>query len=246
MAILVDQASIGAASPGDGTSAAFTTNQIVAANGFIVVCLGFFTQLTVNSVSGGGLSWTIDAQGWPAGGPAADVVCIASAQAPAGLASGTTITASTSGTMSGPTIGGMSFTGVKTSSPVDGTPPAVVGVTPAAAGWATGSYAMTAGSVLVGTSWAETSSATSTPTSPSIESYDSPAGTSGWGATAAYRIEASSGSYTVAGTWGSNQQSATVGVAYLMDTGTPVSNTLISPNYSRHPKPILRSPFRRY
>lgn len=240
--------------PGSGSSSfSFTTTNTVASGAFIVVGIGYFPSpsVSVSSVSGGSLSWTVDkaAAGetgsFPGGGT---TVGIASAQAPSGLASGTVITCNLSGT-SDPdvVIGGASFTGVKTSSPVDGTPPLVTGTDGSGAGWATTSQSLSAGSLLVGMCYEPLSGGglTNTPTAPAAELFDTSDSILGAGVMV-YRIEPSAGSYNLAGTWSGNAGSLFASVAYLADTGTPVSNVLISPDYSRHPKPILRSPFRRY
>jgi hypothetical protein len=65
--------------------------------------------------------------------------------------------------------------------------------------WTTGSVSILAGSVFLGTWWDENHTSGSTITAPSIEALD-------WGdstlrQTTGYRIEASAGSYAVAGTW---------------------------------------------
>lgn len=212
MAIAIDVANLGTAAPADGSTAAFNTSSAVASGGFIVLCVGGWNVTSLSSVSGGGLTWTIDKQGHAAD-PANPLVAIVSAQAPSGLASGTTITATYSASATAPSIGGMSFTGVATSSPVDGTPVGPTGV--ATAAWATASYSLTAGSVLIGTSWNE-ELAGSTP-SAGTEAWD--LDLSGSGQVVNYRIEGSAGSYTVGGTWSGAQKNTTIGVAYLAAAG---------------------------
>lgn len=198
----------------------FTTTSAVAAGGFIVLSVGWFdSAVNLSSVAGGGLTWTVDKQGRAAGGPGSSNAALVSAQAPSGLATSTTITATFSGTT--PTarmIGGSSFLGVATSAPVD-TTNGPIGVNVAAAGWATGSTTIAAGSLLIATCYAETTNTTSTPTSPSIEALDWSIGGGGVTQTTAYRIEASAGSYTVAGTFAVNVQSDTNAVAYLEAAG---------------------------
>jgi hypothetical protein len=231
MAIAIDQTTIGGnASTAAAGSLAFTTAAAVAAGGFIVLGVGWFTTggvVTLSSVSGGGLTWTIDKQGHAAN-PSGSLSAVVSAQAPAGLASGTTITATFSAsTPSDLVIGGCSFTGVATSSPVDATS-GPVGVSPAAAGWTTASTALSAGSVLVGVCYTETNPLTSTITAPSQEWLDRPAGTD-TALTGGYRIESSAGSYTVAGAWSAAGSSTTNGVAYLAAAGgaTPATPVFI-------------------
>lgn len=193
---------------------AFTTTSAVATGGFIVLEVSWYASaVTLNSVSGGGLSWTIDKQGASTTDANAKVA-IVSAQAPSGLASGTTITATLSATSIDRTISGASFTGVATSTPVDGTPTGPTNGTTTA--WATASSTLAAGSMLVGANYnTGFTTPTSTPTSPSLEVVDR-GDTDGNSATMAYRIEAAPGSYTVAGAWTATAGAhVTVGVAYL-------------------------------
>ena len=102
MAIVIDQLSIGeTAADSASSTVAFTTNQTVASNGFIVVTVTWINPSgqTLLSVGGGGLTWNIDKQGQTGGTEAP--TAIVSAQAPSGLASGTTITATFSASVAG-------------------------------------------------------------------------------------------------------------------------------------------------
>lgn len=219
MAIVIDRLTIGSTAVDTAsTTVAITTTAAVASGGFIVLCVGWGTNLvTLSSVAGGSLTWTIDKQG--VFSTAADGLAIVSAQAPTGLASGTTITATFSGSApGGRSLGGMSFTGVATSSPVDGTPPAITTFATGTA-WASGSMALSAGSVAVGCSHETSTNLTSTPTSPALESFDVNGGAGTFAATGAYRIESSAGSVTVAGAWSSSCQGCALGVAYKVASG---------------------------
>jgi len=214
MALAIEHANIGTNQIPSITQAAisFTTTQTVAAGGFIVAAIGWYgTANLVASVSGGGLSWAVDFEGQLSG---LRGVAIASAQAPAGLASGATITFNSDATWDYPSCGGMSFTGVATSSPVDGTPLGPVGA--ATAAWSSGSYAIAAGSVIVAGNWNEGIIASNTETSPSIEAFESiEAANTDSGLVVEYRIESSAGSYAVAGTWDAAHNHITAAVAYL-------------------------------
>jgi hypothetical protein len=124
MAIAFD-ASLGgtAFTTGTSTTAAHTTTAAAAAGSRIIVCVGDFNAtVTVSSVSGGGLTWVKDeedATGHNARG------AVFSADAPSGLASGTTITATYSATADSRWICAQSFTGIATgaSGYLTGTPP---------------------------------------------------------------------------------------------------------------------------
>lgn len=217
-AITADVANLGSNSvTAAANTIAFTTGSTVASGARIVVAAGWFSNsITLSSVSGGGLTWTIDKQGRPTN-PAFDSQGIASAPAPSGLASGTTITATLSGSADARTIGGLSLLGVDTSTPVDVTS-GPTGVNPSSTAWSTASISIAAGSCIVAAAWGENTSAGSTPTSPSLEAFDVANG-DGYEQTACYRIESSAGSYTVAGTWGSSTQSGIIAVAYKAAAG---------------------------
>lgn len=228
MAIAIDQVNAGTAvSDAGSTTIAVNTNQTIAAGGFIVASIGWWSATdTLSSLSGGSLSWNIAVQGKHTSDNTS--AGIAWAQAPSGLASGTTITATFSGSVNGRHIGITSFTGVATSSPVDATSPLN---SQTAAIWTTGSTALSAGSVLVGTSHLPTGGS-STTVSPSLEALDWTDGADTSQATG-YRIEASAASYTVSGTWTTSTIIATVGAAFKEDAGggvwPPVDNPAAPP-----------------
>lgn len=217
MAIALDQANIGTTGQdaGSGTTITVTTTAPVAANRFIVLEIGGFapsiTVTTISDNSGSPLTWTVDQQGHVAN-PASALAAIASAQCPAGLASGTVITVTYSASSQARAVSVSTWSGVATTSPVD-TTAGPVGVSPAAAGYTTGNVAVLAGSVLISSTMQETGAFTSTPTAPSIELRDW-LSTSGSSQVANYRIEASAGTVAVAGTFSTAGQSNTVAVAY--------------------------------
>ena len=224
MAIAVDKSSIGSngVDLSVNSTIAFTTNQVVASSAFIVISVGYWTNgaaATVSSVSGGSLSWTVDrdvvASAFGGGNPR---VAIMSAQAPSGLASGTTITCTFSASLGGSVaaIGGSSFTGVKTSSPVDVTTAnkddSGVGT------WATNAASIQAGSLVYGTAFNVTNATSSTATA-GTEGYDVSLA-SGSTYVSGYRIEPSAGSYSVGGTWAAGTpDTVSVSVAYLEAAG---------------------------
>lgn len=236
MAIAVDIANLGSGGSVTGSSTvAFTTTGTVAAGGFIAVGVGWFSiagAATLLSVAGGSLSWNPDKQGFAADG-SERCVGIASAQAPAGLASGTTITATFSEAADGQSIGGASFTGVKTSSPVDGTP---LGPTNSAvAAWSTGNYTIADGSVIFAACFnqnVDTAGANNTATAPSVETWDIGIDTpGGFGLCGEYRIESTGGPFPVAGTWATADGNTNIAVAYLAASEAPptgVSNRFLT------------------
>lgn len=226
MAIVVDQASLGTPaidSGSGGTAIVFTTSNAVASGGFIVLGVMWWdTDVpTITSVTGGSLSWSVDTQGNSGSAPTVPKVGIVSAQAPSGLASSTALTVNFSAGIDGfGFVGGTSFTGVKTSSELDGTPPAKVGVSPAATGWVSSNNTIQDGSVIIGVSVNETNGSSNTPVAPSLEGWEAAPGFGARGVLE-YRIEATGGTYTVAGTWGTAAQSQTASAAYLAAATTP-------------------------
>ena len=224
MAIVIDQADLGGkqAVSGTLTTVAMTTTQAVAAGGFVVVCVSGLGGSQVTGVSGGGLSWTVDKTYDGSGGGGGRGLGIASAQCAAGLASGATFTATFLSAADGRCIGGMSFTGVATSSPVDTTNgPNNASAT---AAWATGSTAVAAGSVLIANCYTVDTASGNTPTAPSLEAFECANVTDGYSMPAEYRIEAGAGSVTVAGTFGASAATSNIAVAYLAAAGAATGN----------------------
>jgi hypothetical protein len=107
---------------GPSSTVALVTTQAAAAGSKIIIFVGWGagTAITLSSVSGGSLTWNRDIQADDIGG--AEKIAIASADAPSGLSSGTTITATFSTSGAGSRfISGTSFTGVTTGTTYDGT-----------------------------------------------------------------------------------------------------------------------------
>lgn len=220
MAIALDQAlGTNLEDPG-ATTIVLTTTAAVASGGFIVLGVGAFSggASFLTSVSGGGLSWSIDKMV----DDASRSFAIVSAQAPSGLASSTAITANLNADLNARIIGATSFTGVATSSPVDGTP---TGPTSSGTGaWATPSYTIAAGSLLVAMNYSISITGANTPTSPAVEAWESTRLADNYGAVIEYRIETSAGGYTVAGAW-TGTGSANAAVAYLAAAGAAADTT---------------------
>ena len=189
-----------------------TTTQSVAVGGFIslgFVCLDQPTSITSVTDNGPGLTWTVDKHG------AADGfrMAIIQAQAPAGMAAGTVISVnlSTSGVLG--VMGACSFTGVKSSSPVDGTP--LGPVTGSGSAWSTGNYAVQAGSVIVALCENSVNGNANTPISPALEIFEQVGSGGDYGIAMEYRIESNAGSVPVAGSWAVTAIWGNIAVAYL-------------------------------
>jgi hypothetical protein len=223
MAITLDQTTLGTVnSGGDSGTVTLTTTATVSSNAFIVVgVMPYEGTTTLSSVSGGGLTWSVDKT--EIAGISAIGLGIASAQAPAGLASGTNITFTFSDALGGPRwAGGMSLLGVKTSSPLDGTPPAAVRGTTAA--WATNSQTIQAGSCAVALQFAENTATANTPTAPALQAWELLVGGGPSGMRMDYDVRSSTGSANIAGTMGGASVNGSILVAYLAApaAGTPV------------------------
>jgi hypothetical protein len=177
----------------------------------VVVFVGWNNSTrTLASLSGGGLTWTVDGQVRDANN---DNLGIASADAPAGLASGLVLTATFSGSVTHGLISAASFTGIAAASPVD----AVASTTQAGvAAWAATVTTLNASDLVVGVSTIDANT-TSTPTAPNLEIFDF-GDPNYWGwMNGVYRIESAAGAKTVNGSWASatgSTSNATLAIAY--------------------------------
>jgi hypothetical protein len=204
------------------TTIVLTTAASVAAGGFIVVGVGYFHASATVSLSGGGLTWATD----KTGNNGSVRSSVFSAQAPAGLASGTAITATFSVAVNVQGIGGYSFSGIATSAPLDATASA----TPTAGtAWNCGGVAtLNASDIVLGWAMGDAATATtSTATGPFAELLDF-AETTGGGETwtLVYQIVSSTGTYTPSGTWALSQTNVGLGVAYMDAASVPASPSM--------------------
>jgi hypothetical protein len=205
----------GFVSDAGAATAVFNTLSAVASGAMIslyVIC-GNGTGATLSSVSGGSLTWRIDASF-----VAQFFNCyLVSAVAPSGLASGTAITATYSINTAGRGINGMSINGVLYTS----VPDAIGGLlSSATTAWTTPSMLLSENSILVAGAVNDTvgTSSTVTVTSPiTTEHNDRPDATAGYSTTMASRIITSTGWYTVSGAWVASGNSSVVAAAYKAD-----------------------------
>jgi hypothetical protein len=165
---------------------------------------------TLTSVSGGGLTWTVDAQVKDTSRYHGAIV---SANAPAGLAAGTVITATFSGSVTHGLIAAASFTGIASTNPVDRT---ATTTQRGVVAWSASVTTTNARDLVLGWSGLDRIT-TSTPAAPNLELHDFSNSNYGEAATSVYRIETAAGAKTVNGTWltgsGSTANNTTV-VAY--------------------------------
>jgi hypothetical protein len=187
---------LGKASQNVGTSSIPLTTSAAAVSGSRVFVFVNWNDAsgTLTSLSGGGLTWTVDVQAKDASNNHA---AIASANAPNGLASATKLTATFSKVVANGLIAATSFTGIAGSAPVDVTSSNLqAGV----ATW-TGSVTTTnANDLVLGWSGIDANT-TNTTAAPNIKVYDFGDSNLWEWSTAAYRIDATTGTKTVNGTW---------------------------------------------
>lgn len=202
--------------PAAASTIALVTTTAVAADGKIFIDVGIFGAETLSSVSGGGLTWNVDLKA----SNGSEHYARASADAPAGLASGTTITATFTGSTSGDrSISGFSATGVATGTTYDGTNSSTAG---AGASWSSGSITTAnADDILVGGGTEDGSgTATATPNSGYTEANDFNNATSAECWESVYQIVAATSSYTAGGTFSpTGTQSVGLLVAYKATAG---------------------------
>lgn len=181
---------------GASTTVTLNTASTVPSNSFLVLEVGWFhSSATLSSVSGGSLTWNIDKQ---LHGGVNDNLAIVSAQAPSGLASGTTITATFSASVDGRSMGGYSFTNVASSSALDVVAPGST-ANPASTWDSTSVSTTNANDLLIGVGTIDGTSTTMTPGTGYTELLD-------WNNAAdqtyeiIYRNVTSTGSYNASGT----------------------------------------------
>jgi hypothetical protein len=153
---------------------------------------------TLTSVTGGGLTWTIDVQAKATNGNTRSA--IASAPAPSGLPTNTQLKATFSGSVTHGLMSAASFTGIAAASPLDGT---TSNTQAGVVGWTCSVTTTNPSDLVLGWSGID-ANATSVPTAPSLELQDfGDANYYQW-STTDYRIESSAGAKTVNGTWSRN------------------------------------------
>ncbi len=207
-AIAFDQ-NLGAKSENaSGKKATLTTSAAAAPGSRVFVFVNWKNaSRTLATVTGGGLTWTIDRQAKDARNYHG---AIASASAPTGLPVGTVITANFSASVAKGLIAATSFTGIASGSPLDASGS---NVQAGAAGWTASVTTTNADDLVLGWSGIN-AQATSTPTAPNLEIHDF--GNSGYlvSATSVYRIESTTGAKTVSGAW-SQTSGATANVTVV-------------------------------
>lgn len=222
MAVTVDQTSIAPLGAGPATNVvSITTNVPVAAGSLIELTVGRFSSTPASTLSitaAGGLTWT---QVTVANGNVRTSKFYA--LAPAGLASGTTLTATNTAGSSDLLMAGFALAGVDAVTPfrTSGTG------TGATTAWTTNAVAGLSTDALTGSSFGDGAATSSTPTAPAVEAFDfNSAGQSEY-ITCAYKLSVA-GSDSIAGTLLAAATHAEVGVAYRASTGLVASRLVRS------------------
>jgi hypothetical protein len=206
MAWSVDRSSLGTASGDAGSTIDLVTTQSVASGAWIFAVVGWRSAATLNSLSGGSLTWEIVASHTNA-----QSIAIVRAYAPSGLASSTTITATWSASTFQRKIGAASFAGGAAGSEVQDT--GTGGASTAA--WSATADTTTNNALVIGVS-GQDSNTSSTPDGNSTELVDFQQGGSS-AATMVYRIVTGTGASTVGGTWSAAVAWASLAAAFSLD-----------------------------
>jgi hypothetical protein len=235
MAITLDVANVGTGESDGSATVALTTGATVAVGARIFVGVGADVSgadLTVTSISGGGLTWVIEGTlsdttiGYGAG------VALAYADAPAGLASGTTITATWSVAPFNSVIAASSYLGISGTRDVERTDTLA-----ATAAWVTGSLTTSEAGEMVITALCSRLVGTAITSAPSsgVEDQDFDGATQGELILLQRRIEATAGAYTLAGTISATPESTVAVTAAYKAAPELYAN----PGYSDFPKYLL-------
>jgi hypothetical protein len=191
--IAVDRTNVLSADEVDSASSVSADAESVAAGATIFVAIKWQLDgpATVTSVSGGGLTWTVDNQGGDSPG-----VALARAHTSSGLARGTTITATFSTTVRKRVLSGASFTGVDALDSVAAT------ASGAGTSYVSGSVAASGPNELIVTAVEMfTSAGAWAPTPPTLSAGDTNAPASSDDVAVDYRIASSANSYSTSGSW---------------------------------------------
>jgi hypothetical protein len=188
-----------------------TTNAAAVSGSRVFVFVDWWSGSgTLASLSGGGLSWSVDVQ---AKDTTSYHTAIVSASAPNGLASNTVLTATFSQNVTTGLIAAASFTGIASSSPLDVQASNLQG---GVAAWTASVQTTNANDLVLGWSGIDKNT-TSTAASPNLKLFGFGNNPFGESATAEYQIANTTGTKTVNGTWANASNStanSTVIAAY--------------------------------
>jgi hypothetical protein len=220
MAVTLDR-SLGTSNASGAASVNLVTSGAAAAGTLIVLDVGAFVtgSPTVTVTGTGGLTWATATSG--SSGSLRKYLFYAFA--PAGLASGTTLTVSAGSGTHDWLIDGGSWLGVDISGTLANALVAFNSVAASTAAWSTGTIAAGAGNLLVAGVFEDGSgTATSTTTAPALELNDFNNATQTEAQTMGYKLSASA-SDSIAGAWSSALGHVCVGAAFKAAAGAAPS-----------------------
>jgi hypothetical protein len=207
-----------------------TTTSTASAGSTIIVtmrsCACTSAPTNTLTVTGGGLSWSTDVTFRYNSNN--EALFVASAYAPSGLASGTTLTFTTLFNNVDAMISAQSFTGIASSSPVDTSATGVYSTISDTA-WSSANMTTTnANDLIFGSTFFDLVTTTFTPGTGYSESNDFTANT--MSIESVYKIVSSTGTYAASGTAvNASPSRAQVGIAYKANNSSPAAPTLSSP-----------------
>jgi hypothetical protein len=206
-----------------GTTVTVTTTAAAAAGSKIFACFSWWNSgVATLTVAGGGLTWSSRVQVNGGGG---DRYAIWSADAPAGLASGSTITSTIGVGGGGQFLNVVSYTGLATGTTADATNTA----TGTGASWSSGSATnISADALFIGGAGVEaTTSTTSTPTAGTeIAGSDVYSATAQQGTAAGYTIAATVAARAITGTWVGGTSTANTGAIVVFPAAAGAASLL--------------------
>lgn len=216
MAVTLDTG-LGTGNNTASTTCSMSTTAAVASGGMICLVVGWFinSASTSSVTTTGGLTWTKDAEL-----RATSLhIAIHHAFAPSGLASGTTLTVTF-------TAGGDSIMGAGSFLGIDTTGTVIASQTNNAstAGWSSGTVASTSGNALIGGSFIDSGSvSSSTPTSPGVELIDKNVAGQSETLTEVYKLSVS-GNDVIDGTWNAAAAWIAAAVCYKASAGASATS----------------------
>jgi hypothetical protein len=224
VAVTVDQASLAPTAGSTGTGYAesgpvnlsFNTAATVA-SGALIVVLGFKFRsgLGTHTGSGGGLTWTTVHQV----NSGSIMICMLAAVAPSGLASGTALTITATGSGSADwTVTAASYLGVDTSGGAAAAVRAFNGAAASTAAWSSGTVGGNASDLYVGGAGTDGTLRTSTAGGDSVERNDFNSATTSGSITLIDDLVGEA-SDTIAGTWSGAQAHVAIGAAFIPAAG---------------------------
>lgn len=216
MAVTVDQANLHAAAQSGPTNYTFTTGAAVASGAMIVIlAFKFRSGLGTHAASGGSLTWTTVHQV----NSGSIMICMMAAFAPSGLASGTSLTVTATGSGSADwTVCAASYNGVDSSGGIAAAIRAFDDGAGSGTGWDTGAIGGNAADAYIGGAAGDGTLRTSTPGGDNVERIDFNSATTSGSITLVDDLDGAA-SDSIAGTWSGTLGHVAIGAAFIPAAG---------------------------